>query len=330
MSGMGPTMERAINATITKENYIPESIPLQDNCKTVIVDTETTDFEANANIVHLAAVCDSLHFEAYMMPKVKIHPKASEVTGFSVSNNRLLYLGNVVETVSLETAANQFLSFLKSCSSQILIVGHNIIRFDAPIIIRFMEEQGLLESLCNLTFGFTDTIPLIRQGKIAKQDALAKLYLTGPEWSSYHGTAHNALTDCLLLRGLLEHFSISDEVLKSKTLTTREFFQRRAVKEKQKINLPSLQPFKTCVSTAMLNTMAKNGLTVEELKSEFKIHGKKGIEACLEVQINGKPRVTVNKKIIQSVTDCAEKLLSSENVSKELENVNKNAESGQS
>lgn len=236
MSGIGPTMERAINATVTRENYIPESIPLQDNCKIVIVDIETTGFGVNTDIVHLAAVCDSQHFEAYMMPKTKIHPKASEVTGFSVSNNCLLYLGNVVKTVSLETAASQFLSFLKSCSSQILFVGHNIIRFDAPIIVRFIEEQGLLESLCNLTFGFTDTIPLIRQGKIVKQDTLAKLYLTGPEWSSYHDTAHNALTDCLLLRGLLEHFSISDEVLKDETLTTREFFQRRTVKEKQKMN----------------------------------------------------------------------------------------------
>lgn len=54
--------------------------------------------------------------------------------------------------------------------------------------------------------------------------------------------------------------------------------------------------------------MAQNGITVEELKSEFKIHEKKGIEARSGVQINGKPRVPMNKKIIHSVADCAERM----------------------
>ena len=42
--------------------------------------------------------------------------------------------------------------------------------------------------------------------------------------------------------------------------------------------------------------MAENGVSMQELEREYKEHGRKGVEVCLGVQLDGKPRVTKNKK----------------------------------
>ncbi|XP_043271172.1 uncharacterized protein [Venturia canescens] len=293
MSGMGPTMEKAITATCAINEFIPELAPLQ----------------LSSIFVHIAAKCGAQSFEAYMIPQQPIHPKASEITGFSVDNGYLLYFRQRVESTSSATAAKDFVDFLCNLNSQILIVGHNVIKFDAPLIFRWLAKHDLVEKMCSITYGLTDTIPLLRQGKISKQDVLAKQYLTSPEWNSFHEKAHNALIDCYLLNGLLEHFEINDEVLKSKALSLREFFEQQAMLRKQKTLLPFLLPLKNAVSRTMLNKMARHGVTMEELLREFQLHGNKGIEVSLGVRVNGKPRITTNKRIVENVIECVKNLV---------------------
>ncbi|KAK0160295.1 hypothetical protein PV328_007723 [Microctonus aethiopoides] len=268
---MGPTMEKAITATCTTNEFIPELAPLQPLSKIVIVDTETTGFGADAEIVHIAAKCGAQSFEAYMVPQQPLHPKASEVTGLYVNNGYLLYFQQRVESTLSATGAEDFVNFLCSLNSQILIVGHNFINFDAPLIFRWLEKHDLLEKMCSITYGLMDTIPLLRQGKVRKQDVLAKQYLRSPEWNSFHEKAHNALADCCILNGLLKHFEITDEVLKSKAVSLKEFSE---------------------------------ALTMEELLGEFQLHGNKGIEVSLGVRVNGKPRITTNKRIVERVMEC--------------------------
>jgi len=40
----------------------------------------------------------------------------------------------------------------------------------------------------------------------------------------------------------------------------------------------------------MLGKMASQGLTIEELKEEYDLHGAKGIEVCLKVQVMTRPQ----------------------------------------
>lgn len=314
MSGMGPTMEKAISATCTTNEFIPELTPLQPSSKIVIVDTETTGFGADAEIVHIAATFGAQSFEAYMVPQQPIHPKASEVTGLYVDNGYLLYFQQRVESTLSATAAEDFVNFLYSLNSQILMVGHNFINFDAPLIFRWLEKHDLLKKMCSITYGLMDTIPLLRQGKVRKQDVLAKQYLTSPEWNSFHEKAHNALADCCILNGLLKFFEITDEVLKSKAVSLNEFFERQAMIQKQKTQLPSLLPLKKYVSPTMLNKMARQGVTMEELIGEFQLHANKGIEVSLGVRVNGKPRITTNKRIVESVIECVKNVLAEQSI----------------
>ncbi|XP_045448160.1 uncharacterized protein LOC123656535 [Melitaea cinxia] len=300
---MRPTMEKAINATCTRNEFIPKPAPPQLSIEIVIVDTETTGFEANADIVHIAAKCGTQSFQAFMIPQQPIHAKASEISGFSVENGYLLYFKQRVETTPSVTAANDFVNFLCGLNSQILIVGHNIIRFDAPLILRWLEKHDLLEKMCSITYGFTDTMPLLRQGKISKQAVLAKQYLTSPEWKLFHEKAHNALTDCYVLNGLLEHFEISNEVLISRAVSLKAFLERQAMLRKQNAQLRFLRPMENAVSEYMLNKMARQGVTMEGLVREYKLHGDEGIKVYLGEPVNGKPRITTNNRIVQNVIE---------------------------
>lgn len=304
---MEPT-KQAINATRTINEFTSEPAPHQLSIKIVIVDTETTGFGENADIVHIAAKCGAQSFEAYMIPQQPIHAKASEVNGFSVDDGYLLHLNHRVESTPSVTAAKDFVNFVCGLNSQILIVGHNV-TYDARVIFRWLEKHDLLEKMCSITYGLTNTIPLLRQGKIRKLHVLAKQYLTSPEWKSFHEKAHNALTDCYLLNGLLEHFKISNEVLIIKAESLKEYLERQEMLRKQNNQLPFLRPLKSAVSLNMLQKMAREGVTIEELIREFKLHGDKGIEVCLSVRVNGKPRITTNKRIVQNVIEGVKNLL---------------------
>lgn len=84
---------------------------------------------------------------------------------------------------------------------------------------------------------------------------------------------------------------------------THIYFQRQALNAEEQENLPSLNPLTAVVSKMMLKKMARNGITYQDLKSEFDSNGRKGIQAYLGVNINGKPRVTTSKKIIDSIVN---------------------------
>lgn len=309
VSGMSTTMERAVAATCELNAWIPEPQALEEDCVTVIVDTETTGFGKDAEIVQIAAKCGNNTFNAYMLPTGKIRAQASEKTGFTAEGGELYYRGTRLDTTPPAAVARDFLTFLEAQGKQVVLVGHNLLRFDAPLILRWMSYHRLGRALCSMLYGFTDTIPLIQQGKMQKQDLLAQTYLNGPQWRQVIDQAHNAVGDCLLLRGLLDHFKVTDKTLVEKAVTTDDFLQRQALNRKEKNNLPSLLAMLGPVKKGMLSKMARHGITLNDLKSEFQLHGKKGIEVCLGVQVNGKPRVTTNKRIVQSVCEFVEKML---------------------
>ena len=52
------------------------------------------------------------------------------------------------------------------------------------------------------------------------------------------------------------------------------------------------------VSTSMIGKMAAEGVTVQELRTEYRLHGRSGLEVTLGVQLAGTPRVTRSKKVI--------------------------------
>jgi len=214
----------------------------------------------------------------------------------------------VHDNVALSTkppriVASEFLEFLKSCGKQVVLVGHNLVRFDAPRVLQFMKNFGEPMEFCEVVHGLVDTVPHVKQGKVGKLQTLANEYLTDEKWTQHKKNAHNALSDCVILEGLLEHFSVQREALLASCVPMDDFMKRQVfLRNKARLG-KELMCFKAAnVSKGMIDKMAGAGVTMDELKTVMVTKGPKGIGPCLGVQINGKPRVTCNKKIVDTIT----------------------------
>uniref|UniRef100_W5NCN2 Promyelocytic leukemia n=1 Tax=Lepisosteus oculatus TaxID=7918 RepID=W5NCN2_LEPOC len=126
---------------------------------------------------------------------------ASAVNGLTMEDGVLLLHSEPVETTSIGEALTAFLNFLR-CLSEPLLVGHNIWRFDCPILIRVLKKVGLRDELENSVSGFLDTLPLAKD--ILKNVEIRNFSLQNLVkcilMESY--LAHNALEDALVLQRL--------------------------------------------------------------------------------------------------------------------------------
>lgn len=307
MSGMGSAMERASeSASVVGQAWLPEPMAVTADCVPVIVDLETTGLLATDQIVQIAVKYQSEQRSWYMVPTKNISPQAAELTGLKMVRGELHHNGVCVPTTTPKEVANQLLEFVRQCGSTVFLVGHNIICFDAPRIVKFFKEHGDINDFAACVAGFSDSLPLLKQGKLKKQALLAKKYLTGSSWEDIQRSAHNALTDCIVLHGLLftSDIKVSPSVLREKMVPFRTFMERQIQLKQRKVLLPGLQSLVAAgVSKNMVSKMALNGITVLELRQAYEEDKKNGVAVCLGVQINGKPRVTVCKKIIKKVED---------------------------
>lgn len=320
-SGMSAVMERAVAATTAAvpdmgNSWMPPATELlPTTCTYVTVDLETGGFAANADILQIAATCGSKTYSAYMFPLGKIAPKATLVTGLKVVRGKLVHNNIALATKPPNQVAAEFLAFLKECGEQIILVGHNIVRFDAPRILRFMKTYGEPMEYCCVVQGLVDTLPLIRQGEIRKLQALVNKYLTGDEWINLKKQAHNAVADCTLLDGLLQHFNVTSDILFAATMKTADFLKRQLFLRNRNVLAKDLAVLERGgVSKLMINKMAGAGVTMDELRNVMINKGSVGFAPCLGVQIDGKPRVTCNKRIVADVARIVREVLTGEGV----------------
>ena len=110
-----------------------------------------------------------------------------------------------------------------------------------------VEKHNLDKELIKIWYGLTDTVPLLRDGRVAKLETLAKKYLTTPEWKFQIHKADDALADCHLLEGFLRHLKIGEADLKKKAVSLEAFFENRTKLARKRSNFPLLHPLKGCV-----------------------------------------------------------------------------------
>ncbi|XP_051976016.1 three prime repair exonuclease 4 [Xyrauchen texanus] len=176
------------------------SSSLNPRC-TVFFDLETTGLGPSCEIVQLAAVSGEHTFNLFMVPRCRMQPGASRVTGFRVRRQRLFLHRRPVLTSSLREALVSFITFLQMLGRP-LLAGHNIRRFDCHVLARALDEFNLRSDFQNGVSGFVDTLPLARQLlkysglQSFKQENLVKTIL-GVSYA-----AHNALEDVLALQKL--------------------------------------------------------------------------------------------------------------------------------
>ncbi|XP_046399328.1 uncharacterized protein LOC124165845 [Ischnura elegans] len=233
----------------------------------VIVDIETTGFASTADIVQLACKSGQCEFNYYMMPSKTFHPIAAEKTGLRVVNGELFLYNQRVETTPPRVVGEKFISFLSSFESRVVLVGHNIVRFDAPRILSWLQKLDLSDDLLKNVYGVTDSLKLISQGSCRKLEELASVYLQGEEWQRIKSGTHNAMIDCQLLDGL--------------ELNNRKL---QAVRKAQKV--ATLQTLGRVISSSMISKMATAGIDLEKLVEIFSISGTEGIRLLLECTVS--------------------------------------------
>ncbi|XP_015120967.1 maternal protein exuperantia-like [Diachasma alloeum] len=247
-----------------------EEAKIDGNTSVVIIDIETTGLLPTDSIIQIAAKCEDKEFSRFMFPTKKMHDDASKATGFTVREGKLYQYERILTTTPPTEAAEQFLAFLQQCGEKVLLVGHNIIRFDAPRIMRWLQQLGLLPRFCNYVAGVVDTLPLISQGKMKKQELLAKTYLTDDAWEEIVRCAHDALADCQILNGLLEYFKIGRQNLVDNSVSIKMMLDKLNNAKNKKTNVVALECLKSGkISTSMINKIATVGITMEKLREVY-------------------------------------------------------------
>ncbi|XP_051545270.1 uncharacterized protein LOC127435673 [Myxocyprinus asiaticus] len=168
-----------------------------------VVDGTQQNKSSSCDIVQMAAVSGEHTFNLFMVPRCRMQPRASRVTGFRVRRQRLFLHRRPVLTSSLREALVSFITFLQMLG-RLLLAGHNIHRFDCHVLARVLDEFNLRSDFQNGVSGFVDTLTLARQLlknsglQSFKQENLVKTVL-GVSYA-----AHNALEDVQALQKLYQ------------------------------------------------------------------------------------------------------------------------------
>lgn len=167
----------------------------------VFFDLETTGLGRTCEIVQLAAASGGHSLNLYVVPPCPMQRGASEVTGFRVRRRRLFLRRRPVPTNSLREVLVSFVAFLRMLGRP-LVLGHNIRRFDCPLLARALDGLGLRAEFESAVSGYVDTLPLARE--LLKGRGLRSFRQTElvRELLAVDYEAHDALEDVRALQAL--------------------------------------------------------------------------------------------------------------------------------
>ena len=315
----------------------------QLDCSTAVVvlfDLETTGFRNTDEITQIAAKSGTKEFSKYILPVKPIPQSVTDVTGLSISDGVLCLNGVRVETTPPRVVLSDFIDFLKSCGESCVLAAHNGARFDVPFLLRFVKECGMLPDFSTVVAGFSDTTTVLKAA--LPQRAAAKLSFSQKSLTedlldpSRLEGAHNALVDCCVLEDILikanvnsaqvlhhaktlqcvlfknENFRKRNALMKSLTKlegTLKPQYRFRAHHKIMAQFLPILSFIFAGVSKLILGRLAPHGITMETLQRTYKENGERGISMLMTADVDGKPRVTKSKSIIQKVIFAVKKAL---------------------
>nr|XP_015199196.1 PREDICTED: uncharacterized protein LOC107076967 [Lepisosteus oculatus] len=193
----------------------------------VFFDLETTGLGPRCDIVQLSAVSGDHTFNVYMVPRRPILRGASVVTGFTVRRRQLWLHSQALPTITHWEALISFVAFLRMLNRPFL-AGHNIRRFDCPVLLKVLDEFHLREDFQQATSGFVDTLLLARELfrhssiRSYRQEHLVRACLG----TSYQ--AHNALEDVKALQRLFRAWAPRSEQVVRHTFTLSQVGTRNS------------------------------------------------------------------------------------------------------
>ncbi|KAJ8678290.1 hypothetical protein QAD02_014077 [Eretmocerus hayati] len=167
-------------ANLIDEVVIAEHTEFSE-CEIVIYDIETTGFHPTQDhIIQIAASTrDDKTFEAYIMPtRAKMSDGALQVTGITISGDRMYLNGEEVITSAPREGFMQFLYFLKSMNKPCILVAHNNFKFDSIRMITLVQNSGPTKEFKLFVGGFCDSYPLFQSILVERKESKLSFKLT--------------------------------------------------------------------------------------------------------------------------------------------------------
>ncbi|KAM9352300.1 protein PML-like [Symphorus nematophorus] len=206
----------------------------------VFFDLETTGLSQSCEIVQLAAVSGGHSLNLYVIPRGRMQRGATKVTGFKVRRQRLYLHRQLVLTNSLREVLVSFIAFLQMLGRP-LVIGHNIRRFDCPLLARALDELDLRAEFESSVSGCVDTLPLAREMlkdrglQSFRQENLVR------ELLGVNYKAHDALEDVRALQALYSVLQPTPELICRHRFTLDTMENKPDVKSKAPCKLPEQQ-----------------------------------------------------------------------------------------
>nr|XP_046250477.1 uncharacterized protein LOC124062065 isoform X2 [Scatophagus argus] len=192
-------------------------------------------------IVQLAAVSGGHSLNLYVIPRCRVQRGAARVTGFRVHRQRLYLHRQLVLTNSLREVLVSFIAFLRMLGRP-LVIGHNIRRFDCPLLARALDELDLRAEFDSSVSGCVDTLPLARE--MLKDRALQSFRqenlvreLLGVDYK-----AHDALEDVRALQALYSVLRPTPELICRHRFTLDSMENKPAAKSEVPCRLMEQRP----------------------------------------------------------------------------------------
>lgn len=314
-----------------------EKIEWSNDQELIIFDLETTCGGRDAEICQIAAVGTKAYdrmWSTYIVPYSEFDQFASHLTGLSVSvleGERCLMKDGVrVDAVSPEEGMSSFLSYLDTLvtsGKKVVLVAHNGVAFDAPILLRNFSKYGITadDLVMHGLAGFADSLKLLRDRKkrqhpsLKKDGALIESLSLRSVHHFFFGTefaAHNAEGDTkALLRVLFESsLDVTVEQILEHSLTTMSASAADSFHAKRTLLLHTMKGKlyhssrhkRSPITQEMATKIAESGLTYSDLESIFSRSGRDGIAAlfCSPLPHAGnRPRVTRSQHVIDAIAD---------------------------
>lgn len=167
---------------------------------------------------------------------------AAKVTGFRVRRQRLYLHRQLVLTNSLREVLVSFIAFLQMLGRP-LVIGHNIRRFDCPLLARALDELDLRTKFESSVSGCVDTLPLARE--VLKDRCLQSFRQENlvRELLGVNYKAHDALEDVRALQTLYSVLQPTPELVSRHMFTLNTMEKKPAVTDaKMTCKLPGQRP----------------------------------------------------------------------------------------
>ena len=239
------------------------------------------------------------------MPKHGISSQASKANKLNVVAGQLLYKSRPVKALALTECLKEFLQFLKSLQSKVILAAHNGKVFDSRILIRALLAANLLSELQDVVIGFVDTLPMLKQllpgRKSYKQEELVKDCLH----KNYD--AHNGLEDVKSLRALLLQLKPPNSVFSSHSFKVEFVCHSLQHHGRMTTNLPTFNALVSnkVLSNSMARRIAGSGLNLRQISLIYARGGYDGLRSVLSAKRHGsnQSRVTASKKVLRALSE---------------------------